>query len=525
MLFKDKCRELGEYGQQLLKEYDYEENEKHNIDIDNLTGGSSKDIYWICSKCGEKFIRSINRRMHSKQCPNCWKTRVVKGKNDLYTWCLNNGEFGKKLMEEFNEAENNISIHNISYGSQKKIKWRCKNNHKWTANVITRTAHKSGCPYCSAGSISLSEKFIYNALSSVIPNMEENYRLPTKLGGYELDICIPDLKVAIEYDGYFWHEKPYNGEYAEGSIEQYKTDICKQFGVRLIHIYDGGDTYEPTIFNNIINFKIDKKLKYEQLKLVIQLLLKEFNVEDTINYELIKEYTIKTYNIIKYEDTLAYQCPELLEEWDYEENKLYTPETISAKSQNKVHWVCKKCKQKWEATVLHRSTYKRGCPVCSNHKVIEGINDLQTLFPNIAKEWHPTLNKKKPTEVPAGNCDRIYWICSKCGYGENGEWQVMTYHRTHNKSGCPVCANVKVMTKFNDLQTVYPELAKEYHSTLNSKPVTEISATWHRKVYWQCTKCGYGQNGEWQAAPGRRQSKGYETGCPKCKYKWFKHTD
>lgn len=40
MLFKDKCKELGEYGQQLLKEYDYEENEKHSINIDNLTSGA-----------------------------------------------------------------------------------------------------------------------------------------------------------------------------------------------------------------------------------------------------------------------------------------------------------------------------------------------------------------------------------------------------------------------------------------------------------------------------------------------------
>ena len=600
MLFKDKCNELGAFGELVLREYDYEENIKNNIDINTITHGSAKEAYWVCNKCGNKYKKQIRfRLLVHNGCPVCNTDKVRQGDNDLYTWCLNNGEFGKQIKEEFDTEENNninVTIHTVTYGTNRKVAWKCSKGHKWITSINTRTAMGTKCPICNSKMISLPEKFIYNALSSIIPNMEHNYKMPKRLGGYELDICLPDQKLVIEYNGSFWHsELNEDGIFDENSREVYKTKVCESIGFRLIHVYDGGDTTIPILNNNIITFKKDECDKYSQLKLVIQLILKELNIEDTIDYEYIKEYTIKYYNKVTLEDSLAYKYPELLEEWDYEENKVYTPETISAKSTEKAHWICKKCNQKWEATVYNRTAGDNGCPICSNKKIVKGINDLQTKYPDIAKEWHPTLNTKKPDEVAPGsnleaywqcqkcgygekgewktiiynraikryNCPacnskvviegrndiqaeypdiakewhptlnklkpnevmsksskKIYWVCSKCEYGKNGEWLATVYNRVANHSGCPVCANHVACTGFNDLQTVYPELAKEYHPTLNSKPATEVSATWHRKVYWQCIKCGYGSDGEWQAAIGGRQIKGRETACPNCRYFW-----
>ena len=40
------------------------------------------------------------------------------------------------------------------------------------------------------------------------------------------------------------------------------------------------------------------------------------------------------------------------------------------------------------------------CPICSGHKVLVGYNDLASLNPELAKEWHPTKNGNlKPTQV------------------------------------------------------------------------------------------------------------------------------
>ena len=82
--------------------------------------------------------------------------------------------------------------------------------------------------------------------------------------------------------------------------------------------------------------------------------------------------------------------------------------TISKGSGLKKQWKCEHG-HTWIATVGARSR-GAGCPVCSNHQVLAGFNDLATLNPQIAAEadgWDPTLfskghNKKKKMEMWTG---------------------------------------------------------------------------------------------------------------------------
>lgn len=85
----------------------------------------------------------------------------------------------------------------------------------------------------------------------------------------------------------------------------------------------------------------------------------------------------------------------------------------------------------WTATIAARS-YGGGCPFCCNHKLLEGWNDLQTIYPNIAIEadgWDPTT-------IIYGSSKKMKWKCV------NGHKYLMTvYNRTGpNKRGCPACA-------------------------------------------------------------------------------------
>ena len=53
---------------------------------------------------------------------------------------------------------------------------------------------------------------------------------------------------------------------------------------------------------------------------------------------------------------------------------------------------------------------------------------------------------------------KVWWL-GKCGH----EWEAVIASRTGNrKSGCPYCANQKLLKGFNDLETRSPELAKEW---------------------------------------------------------------
>lgn len=77
--------------------------------------------------------------------------RFQKGVNDLKTWCLDNGDFGKQLMSEWTgirEDDEHFNIDEVARGSHKKFKWICSKGHEWYATVGSRTVMKSGCPDC-----------------------------------------------------------------------------------------------------------------------------------------------------------------------------------------------------------------------------------------------------------------------------------------------------------------------------------------------------------------------------------------
>ena len=44
-----------------------------------------------------------------------------------------------------------------------------------------------------------------------------------------------------------------------------------------------------------------------------------------------------------------------------------------------------------------------GCPYCAGRKVLPGFNDLAALRPDLAVQWHPTLNKGLR---PSASCRR-----------------------------------------------------------------------------------------------------------------------
>ena len=80
----------------------------------------------------------------------------------------------------------------------------------------------------------------------------------------------------------------------------------------------------------------------------------------------------------------------------------------------------------------------KGCPYCVNKKVLVGFNDLASIEPKIAAEWHPTLNGAlTPEKVTAGSNRKVSWLCP-----EGHVWRTAISNRTNAKkrTGCPVCA-------------------------------------------------------------------------------------
>lgn len=104
--------------------------------------------------------------------------------------------------------------------------------------------------------------------------------------------------------------------------------------------------------------------------------------------------------------------PHLLEQWDWELNNGIDPYTISAGKKEKYYWKCLNddSHPSFLAAVNKRTRKlsndkNHGCPVCANRKVISGINDLQSQYPEIAAEWDYEANNiiGVPSEIASGS--------------------------------------------------------------------------------------------------------------------------
>ena len=214
--------------------------------------------------------------------------------------------------------------------------------------------------------------------------------------------------------------------------------------------------------------------------------------------------------IVKYDD--------YIKEWDYENNKDYNPNTLTAGSCHKVWWKCSVCGHNWQASPHDRILQGSNCPVCSLKKVnserIKKKGSFADKFPERAKDWDYEKNGDLlPTQVTAGSNIEVYWKCHVCGY----EWKSMVVSHAKAKFACEKCSyREKSLKRFGNkpLAETHPHLADEWDYK-NNGDLTPYNVIAHlnKRVNWVCHK---GHN--WSAKVNYRAN--LNIGCPHCKKEW-----
>lgn len=150
----------------------------------------------------------------------------------------------------------NLELFNVEYFSQQHISEDTLtklNNDEWLfeqhhtlEKTLTRIAqelnvtHSTVGLYCSKLNIPILTHKSSQAERDLVEICRQLYSGPivtnTKqvIAPYELDIFFPELKLAIEFDGIYWHSE------LNGKPKKYhrdKTKECEKLGIRLIHIW------------------------------------------------------------------------------------------------------------------------------------------------------------------------------------------------------------------------------------------------------------------------------------------------
>ena len=162
MTLGEWCDENGEYGEKLLEEW-YDRDRT----VEEVTRGNGYKALWRCSagctKDGKAFTweATVTDRTgsHRTGCPGCSaRSKSPTDQNNLLQWCQDNGEYGRKLIEEW--AEPDLAMKDVMPRTNKKMSWRCTvgcteggETFTWEAAVSHRTdSERAGCPGCSCRS-------------------------------------------------------------------------------------------------------------------------------------------------------------------------------------------------------------------------------------------------------------------------------------------------------------------------------------------------------------------------------------
>ena len=150
--------------------------------------------------------------------------------------------------------------------------------------------------------------------------------------------------------------------------------------------------------------------------------------------------------------TLARAFPDIAKRWHPTKNKPLTPDDISYGSGKEVWFLCNKGHPD-KFSVVDVTMGNAYCGYCSGQKVGYG-NDLETNFPEIAKQWHPTKNGEKlPSQFATKSHEIIWWVCKR----GHDDWQTPISNRTKGH-GCVDCSRGRSLPQrflYFELSTIF----------------------------------------------------------------------
>ena len=251
------------------------------IPIEKLSFGSHRLIQVKCCNC--KNIKEVRYQAYNKTTNNnkekyyCNHKDCINKKREK----SNKQKYGIKNVFELENVKDKIIKTNFKrYGvknpqqnkeiKQKtietiKLKYGVENvfQSKNIKEKIKKTMIKKyGVEYPQQSKLIRSRSSSHKSSSLEIElfnfvnkNNDNNIRSSRKIIiGLELDIYLPDLKLAFEFNGLYWH----NELFKDKNYHLNKTELCESKGIQLIHIWEDDWIYKQDIVKSMILNKLGK---------------------------------------------------------------------------------------------------------------------------------------------------------------------------------------------------------------------------------------------------------------------------
>jgi hypothetical protein len=398
------------------KQWDIEKNK--GLFPSQVLAQSNKLAWWLCDK-GHSYQSTIASKTssvaESAGCPYC-SNKVANEENNLAV------KF-PSLKKEWH-SKNEKKPEEYVPGSNEKVWWICKRKHEWKTSIAHRSLSGRGCPYCTNQS-SRNELRIFAELSFITGDTAHR----PKIGKYEYDIVLEAQKVAIEYDGSYWHE-------AKEDLDVIKTEFAEESGYRILRVRE---TPLNKVRSEDIIIEKSSLISKEQMNDVVSFIFPNSNCLD--DYSSHKEFLnedgylelLEAVPSPQYENSFAASGSNILTEWHPSKNGALTPKDFGPSSTFLAWWQCKNGHE-WQAKIVARNKQGSFCKACKS---------IITTHPKIAEMFHQKLNKDIDIiDVTYGSHKKYVWQCLK---NPNHSWlrSAKSMCDDRAKASCPHCRKEK----------------------------------------------------------------------------------
>jgi hypothetical protein len=425
---------------------------RNTLAFESINAGSQKKAWWIDSE-GHEWESAPYNRLMGQGCPYCAGVRVLAGFNDL-------ASLHPALAAEWHPTMNgDLASTDLTKNSGKKVWWLDSFGHEWKTSVSNRS-NGTGCPFCAGQKILPG----FNDLETKLPALAAQWH-PTK------NSAIPS-EVAPQSGAKAWWVCPQGHEWFATIRNRANGNGCP-----VCKLPRGEE------------FAAEKRRRRAEGKPAKKRAVDPNRVSQGL--------------VVGHND-MASTHPNLAAEFDLEKNAPFTPCTVVAGTARKIWWLCS-IGHGWLTTGNSRASSGTACPTCAGQRILAGFNDLATLRPDLAAEWHRTKNVPRlASEVTVSNGTKAWWL-GECGH----EWEAVISSRTGQGVGCPICSGQATLAGFNDLATLQPAVALTWHPDKNGDLTpSQINQYSNSKRWWLC------ENGhEWESTANNRS---HGQGCPIC---------
>lgn len=397
----------------------------------------SANKYWFC--CDKHDViwetKPYLRGQKGSSCPLC-KLEKLHSSNSRPPEGGSLGDLYPDLASEWHKKRNgDVTPFDICPQSHTDFWWTCRYNksHVWRASPHNRINGGTGCPECSKWQhTSFPEKAIYYYVSKAFPDVLESHNPnPDVFGRKTFDIYIPSEGIAIEYDGQTWH--------GDENRDIEKDLLCLRKGIRVIRVREPEcPVYSPLLTTYYV-FR-QHTTSFESLDICIKEVLRitNANIDFTVDTEADAPEIYNLLSLSRSKHSVAERYPELVAEWDPEDNNGLELSAFRPSSTYKGTWTCDK-NHKYVGSIRHRCA-GHGCRKCKLMKPKPG-KSLRDICPNIAEEWAYATDGSTvtPDDVGPSSSLEVHWKCSSPSCDK--EWDASVVRRTQygDKPYCRKC--------------------------------------------------------------------------------------